>query len=139
MPLQIEAELNCRMPRAASRAYRRLRRLKNPDSFGWWLYGIVRNVSREMARAHKPERPLDSIGEPQARPADGRRDELQALIGELPDKYRLPLTLYFVEQVDYARIAGMLGIKEASVRSRVHRAKAMLRERVAPGRRGGTD
>jgi RNA polymerase sigma-70 factor (ECF subfamily) len=114
------------------RAYRQLRRLKNPDSFGWWLYGIVRNVSREMARVRKPERPLESIVEPQAKPADRRRDELMSLVGELPDKYRLPITLYFVEQMDYEKIAEILGIKETSVRSRVHRAKAMLRQKTKP-------
>jgi RNA polymerase sigma-70 factor (ECF subfamily) len=112
------------------RAYGQLRRLKNRDSFGWWLCGIVRNISREHARAHGPERPLESIVEPQAPPRDRRRDELLSLVGELPEKYRLPLTLHFVEQIDYGRIAEILGIKETSVRSRVHRAKAMLREKV---------
>jgi RNA polymerase sigma-70 factor (ECF subfamily) len=112
------------------RAYQKLRSLKKRNSFGWWIYGITQNICREKARVRRPEQPLNSIVEPQTRPEDHRRDELLRLVGELPDTYRIPITLYFVDQMEYAKIAELLGIRETSVRSRVHRAKAMLREKA---------
>jgi RNA polymerase sigma-70 factor (ECF subfamily) len=111
------------------RAYRDLKKLRKPELWGRWLYGIALNISREMGRARKPTSPLESFMEPPAPPTkDERIEELLAVVGSLPDKYRLPLTLHYVENYSYREIAEKLGLEESTARSQVHRAKAMVRQ-----------
>jgi RNA polymerase sigma-70 factor, ECF subfamily len=54
---------------------------------------------------------------------------LQA-IDALPDKLRLPVVLYYGEEMALADIAKTLGIPNGSVKSRLHRARAELRTRL---------
>ncbi len=55
---------------------------------------------------------------------------LGSLIAALPGKLRDPLTLSTVEEMSPADIAEVLGIGEAAVRSRLFRARQILRERL---------
>ena len=110
------------------RAYRDLRKLRNRELFGRWLYGIALNVTRERVRARRPEVTLEAIVEPQARPEDRLSDDLLALVGSLPDKYRLPITMHFVDGLGHRDISRILNLRESTVRSRVHRAKGMLKK-----------
>jgi RNA polymerase sigma-70 factor (ECF subfamily) len=55
---------------------------------------------------------------------------LGTLIAALPAKLRDPLTLSTVEEMSPADIAEVLGIKEAAVRSRLFRARQILREKL---------
>jgi RNA polymerase sigma-70 factor, ECF subfamily len=55
---------------------------------------------------------------------------LGSLIAALPVKLRDPLTLSTVEEMSPADVAEVLGIKEAAVRSRLFRARQILRERL---------
>ncbi len=110
------------------RAYQDLRKLRKPGLFGRWLYGIALNVSRERARVQKPEALLEAIVASEAPSDDAAQERLLRLVGELPDKYRLPLTLYFVDGLSHRQIGERLGMAEPTARSRVHRAKAMIRE-----------
>lgn len=59
------------------------------------------------------------------------RDFLGTLIASLPAKLREPLTLSTVEDMSPADVAEVLGIKEAAVRSRLFRARQILREKLA--------
>jgi RNA polymerase sigma-70 factor, ECF subfamily len=56
---------------------------------------------------------------------------LEKLMAGLPGKLRDPLTLSTVEEMSPADIAEVLGIKEAAVRSRLFRARRILREKLA--------
>jgi RNA polymerase sigma-70 factor (ECF subfamily) len=56
---------------------------------------------------------------------------LEKLIAGLPGKLRDPLTLSTVEEMSPADIAAVLGINEAAVRSRLFRARRILREKLA--------
>jgi RNA polymerase sigma-70 factor (ECF subfamily) len=58
------------------------------------------------------------------------REFLGALIASLPAKLRAPLTLSTVEDMSPADIAGVLGINDAAVRSRLFRARQILREKL---------
>ena len=58
------------------------------------------------------------------------RGMLEKLIGALPAKLRDPLTLSSLEEMSPADIAEVLGIKEAAVRSRLFRARQILREKL---------
>ncbi len=56
---------------------------------------------------------------------------LEKLIATLPEKLRNPLILSTVEEMSPGDIAEVLGINEAAVRSRLFRARQMLREKLA--------
>ena len=56
---------------------------------------------------------------------------LERLIEALPSKLRDPLTLSTLEEMTPANIAGVLGIRESAVRSRLLRARQILKERLA--------
>ena len=52
------------------------------------------------------------------------------MIRELPDGYRTIFNLYVIEEKSHREIAQLLGIKENSSASQLHRAKAMLAEKI---------
>jgi len=56
---------------------------------------------------------------------------LDSLIAALPSKLRDPLTLSTLEEMSPAQIAEVLGINEAAVRSRLFRARQILRSKLA--------
>lgn len=115
------------------RAYSNLGKLRRPEQFTQWLYGIALNVSREFVRKAAPEIPLDSIAEPPAPVPDDpdpRHRQVLELLAKLPAKYSLPLTLRYVYRAKYSDMADLLGITENLARNRVYRAKLMLKHRL---------
>ncbi len=62
------------------------------------------------------------------------RDELRALtlraIDGLPDRLRLPVVLFYGEELSVVEIAGILHIPQGSVKSRLHRARTLLKQRL---------
>ena len=57
--------------------------------------------------------------------------ELEKLIAALPSKLREPLVLSTIEEMSPREVAETLGINEAAVRSRVFRARQILKEKLA--------
>jgi len=49
---------------------------------------------------------------------------------ELPDEYRGPLVLFYLQQMTVAELAEALGISDENAKVRLHRARKMLRERL---------
>ncbi len=62
--------------------------------------------------------------------------ELQTMISQLPDGYRTVFNLYVIEGKSHKEIASLLGIRESSSASQLHRAKAILARRVKEYVRG---
>ena len=56
---------------------------------------------------------------------------LEILIMALPPKLREPLVLSTLEEMSTAKVAATLGLNEAAVRSRVFRARQILKEKMA--------
>jgi RNA polymerase sigma-70 factor, ECF subfamily len=103
-----------------------------------WLARIAWRVAVERRR--KADVPLEDTSEAvqtnSVLPADQMilRAELSAmlnrLIAALPAKLRDPLALSILEELTPANIAAILGIREAAVRSRLFRARQVLREKL---------
>lgn len=55
---------------------------------------------------------------------------IHALIRELPDGYRTIFNLYVIENKSHKEIASLLGIKESTSASQLHRAKSMLAAKI---------
>jgi RNA polymerase sigma-70 factor (ECF subfamily) len=56
---------------------------------------------------------------------------LERMIATLPDKLRQPLILSTIEEMSPREVGATLGINEAAVRSRIFRARQILREKLA--------
>ena len=109
-----------------------------------WLARIAWRVavdrSRQRSRKQEisiddPEKPLAEITS-DAIPADATLQSseagsaLERLIEALPKKLREPLILSTLEEMSPREVAATLGISEAAVRSRVFRARQILREKL---------
>lgn len=110
-----------------------------------WLARIAWRVAVDRAKRHgrkreialeDPERPCEEIASPET-PADETVHGVQTgatlerLIAALPDKLRQPLILSTIEEMSPREVAATLGINEAAVRSRVFRARQILKQKLA--------
>ncbi|GAA4287798.1 RNA polymerase sigma factor SigE [Georgenia daeguensis] len=125
------------------RVFRSLHKYE-PGNFEGWLHRITTNLFLDQARRRTRVR-MDPIGEATERlPAahDSGEPErgfehahldldVQAALDALPPKYRAAVVLCDIEGLSYEEIAATLGIKMGTVRSRIHRARAMLRDQLA--------
>jgi RNA polymerase sigma-70 factor (ECF subfamily) len=57
-------------------------------------------------------------------------DDIAAALAALPDTYRAVCTMYLMEDFSYEEIGEMLGVPLGTVRSRLHRGRAMLQKRL---------
>ncbi len=120
------------------RAYRGLCGFEGRARFSTWLYRIAYNVylnhrARTREHAALPENYESSAMSPEtsmcAARSDLRRD-LDAAIAGLPERYRAVVMLYSLEDVSYPEIAEILDLPLGTVKTHLHRAKRMLRERL---------
>lgn len=51
-------------------------------------------------------------------------------VAALPDKYRMPILLFYMEELKLSEISSVLGIPEGTVKSRLHKAKKMLEKEL---------
>ncbi|MEM8884103.1 MAG: RNA polymerase sigma factor [Planctomycetota bacterium] len=107
--------------------------------FASWLYRIVLNVAIDHKRRRDRDRsvPTDRINEM----VDARRahieDEAKAakiervelVLSQLPDKYRIPLSLKDIEGMSVDEIAKLLDVSYSTVRWRLHKARKLFREK----------
>jgi RNA polymerase sigma-70 factor (ECF subfamily) len=58
-------------------------------------------------------------------------EQIARALNELPEEYRTVATLFFVEDLQYKEISGLLGIPLGTVRSRLHRGRRMLQKKLS--------
>jgi RNA polymerase sigma-70 factor (ECF subfamily) len=95
--------------------------------------GRRREVSLEVTREEEPVEEAMSSEESAYETAHSSQvgAALEKLIAALPDKLRAPLILSALEEMSPVEVAAALGINEAAVRSRVFRARQLLRKKMA--------
>lgn len=120
-------------------------KLPSVDDLKTWLARIAWRVAvdRSRRRGRAREIPLDDPDQPiqEVPSSDASADQtvqgcqmsaaLERLIAALPEKLRQPLILSTIEEMSPREVAATLGLNEAAVRSRVFRARRILRERLA--------
>lgn len=80
----------------------------------------------QTALFQHPTLTLEEVGELAALPEEDKG--LYQAILRLPAKYRVPIQLYYIEEVPAEECAKLLGLRPGSFRSRLSRGKAILRE-----------
>lgn len=121
------------------RVLRGIGRLREPARLRAWLFSIARRSVMDRLRAQyaqprageEPE--LDELAAPDdaAAAALEREDALDLLDHELtrlPLVEREVLTLFYLRELTLADVAGLLDVPVGTVKSRLHRARRMLRE-----------
>jgi RNA polymerase sigma-70 factor, ECF subfamily len=63
--------------------------------------------------------------------------QVQGALAQLPVKFRAPLVLFEMEEWSYEEIAQALGVRQGTVKSRISRARELMRRHLAPWWIGG--
>jgi RNA polymerase sigma factor (sigma-70 family) len=111
------------------------------ESVGSWLYEVAVRVAmrarRDTSRRRQRERQVPDMPQAEALPQDGSpelRDVLDEELTRLPEKYRAPLVLCYLEGKTNDEAARHLGWPKGTVAIRLSRARDVLRGRLT--RRG---
>lgn len=140
------------MQEALIKTYRYASRIREPEAFRTWLYRTVRNACliRRRRRVDEPARMLSldeltpSFDESPrvAEPADrGRlpddlainarlRARMREALAKLPRPFRVVVFLREIEGLSTREVAKVVGISEANVKTRLHRARLFLRREL---------
>ncbi len=113
-----------------------------------YLYRIATNLVRSQGRRNQRWEVLRSVFFPpnghNAEPEQQSRllnqelhQRLSQAVLNLPLPYRAPLVLAHIEEWSYKEIAQLLGCREGTVKSRIHRGRQLLRQELEPFWNGG--
>ncbi len=132
-------------------AFQKLSSFQGNSAFYSWLFRIAVNAaisqkrkskrfpqSVEAARDKSGAEPVDP--HPEGRPGHAmetaeRQQLVRDALAQLPDEYRTVLVLKEIEGLRYEEIAEAVGCPIGTVRSRIHRARQELREKLLPSLR----
>jgi RNA polymerase sigma-70 factor (ECF subfamily) len=134
------------------RVVRRVHTFRGDSLLTTWLYRVTVNATLALRRKRAAARECQfrDPGEDSSdglTPADPRAEaappdikvlggelgaRIEAAIARLPEPYRDPFLLADVEHLSYAEICDVLGLSLPAVKSRLHRARLMLRDTLQP-------
>lgn len=130
------------------RAFERFDTLRDRRKFPAWVAAIALNITRDMLRQRRKESPDREPGSVSnvillrsGNPAGDKsvkeevldREQKKALVEAvrgLPEGLKEVVVFYYVHDLDVKSIAELFGIPEGTVKSRLHRAKALLRKAI---------
>jgi len=126
------------------RLYERSQGYREEGKLKSYLFSIATNLVRSRERQRRRREALRSVflhntighrtPPAQQRGLLGRelQHQLEAASAELPLRYRTAFVLFEVEGWSYRQICDLTGCREGTVKSRIHRARRWLRERLEP-------
>ncbi len=133
------------------RVYMNVERYQATFNFSTYIYRIAYNLAITELRQRKRRRliPLPTffsdkdseevevelpdqrqVQADDAMIADERRRAVAKAISSLPEKYRAPLVLCDLEEKSYEEISEVLGLPTGTVKSRINRARNLLKEKL---------
>lgn len=140
------------MQDALLKTYQYVNRIDRPDAFRTWLYTTVRNacLMKRRRRVGEPARFVSleqGLAEPDGTTAaidvadrtqpideqliaDGMDRRLRDALGKLPPEYRMIVVMREMEGLSTREVAAVTGYSEANVKTRLHRARLMLRRHL---------
>lgn len=116
-------------------AFQKIQSFKGDSTFGAWLKRIVVNRSINVLKRRKaafvPVEEMDFKEENESINEEEQQYQIEQVhraIQQLPDGFRVVLTLYLLEGYDHKEIAEILNITESTSKSQFNRAKKRLLE-----------
>jgi len=133
------AEAEDALQEAFINAFGNLHHFKGNSTFGNWLKKIVINQALAAIRKRRVQWTAidehDFVDENSAEPEEEMDFQLEAIrsgIQQLPEGYRVVLSLYLLEGYDHQEIGEILGISESTSKSQYSRAKQRLLQLMKP-------
>ena len=118
-----------------------IQQFRGDSEFTTWLYRLVVNACLDERRRRRRLLPwgetvaMKKAGERKPQEKQYARLEVaeavQAAIGELKPKFRLPILLKYIEGLSYEEIASVMGCSKGTVASRLNRGHSQLAKRLA--------
>lgn len=120
------------MQEAFLSAFKKIETYKGEVSFGAWLKKIVVNRSLDYLKKRKVKfeevnERTTQVSDYQMGPKDVDVEMIKKAVQELPDGYRVVLSLYLIEGYDHDEISQILDISNSSSRTQLLRAKNKLK------------
>ena len=126
------------------KVHQRLSTLKEPQRFVSWLYVITANQCKAWLRKNRTwTQALEDtssgqletatysryvIAENERTTAEAQREVVKKLLATLQESDRTVITLYYLGGMTYKEISEFLGVSEAAIRNRLHRARRRLKK-----------
>ncbi|HYS78787.1 MAG TPA: sigma-70 family RNA polymerase sigma factor [Candidatus Dormibacteraeota bacterium] len=119
------------------KVYRSLARYRPEHALSTWLYRITVNAALDHRRSTRHESRMEEIsptlsdGRPSLDRQAGDKERARLLheaLGRIPSHYRAPLVLAHIEGLPLEEIARALDLPEGTIKSRLFRARALLKE-----------
>lgn len=111
-------------------------RLTRPGSLAGWLHAAAVRIARRARRGENRRREREAaLHTPRLAPDDLTwrevREVLDRELAALPEKYRVPLVLCYLQELSYEQAARQVGCPVGALRGRLERGKERLRKRLA--------
>lgn len=130
-----EADAEDLTQEAFIKAFQKMEQFKGEVTFGAWLKRIVVNRCLDFLKARRQHYVELEEGRLVVAQTDSWEvsdhigiGEVRAAMERLPDKYRYVVQLFLLEGYDHEEISEILGIAEATCRTRLMRGKGYLKE-----------
>ena len=112
-------------------AYRDLGKLRQEKYFGTWLIRILINQCHKKLKERKRYADIgDELPDIASRDNPYLSVEIGEAIDSLPEKVRLTVVLYYIDDYSVREIKDILRVPEGTVKSRLSKGRAMLREKL---------
>lgn len=101
-------------------------RLRSDAAMRAWVVRILINECYAILRGRKRETLTDTLPEREVMP--DANEDLYRLFTAMPEKYRLPMILHYVEGYPVRDVATMLRLPQGTVKTRLRRGRMQLKE-----------
>lgn len=119
-------------------AFEHIGSLKKAEYFRTWVTRILINNCTRIYRKNRRHISMDACAEEGSYDRGNSDVEFRQLLLILPEDSRTIFQLYFGEEFTTREIAEILGMKENTVKSRIHRGKEQIHESLQGGHRTQT-
>jgi len=114
---------------------RAITKLQDPARFRSWLYRIVHNQCIDLIRLKQRHRQTmathtlenEVLQDNDSLNSIDNADEVNHVLGRIPENQRAILSLYYLSELDIKEIAGLLALPTGTVKSRLHTARETFR------------
>ena len=121
------------------KAFRGIRKLRDPGSLRSWLYSITHGIAVDRIRKNYSREQTEKVQfeefEEAAEPSFVAEDAaaIHSALSRIGIKHREVLVLHFLEDLSLAEIATVVGCSEGTVKSRIHYAKRAMKDILSGG------
>lgn len=107
--------------------FEKIHTLKRPEYFKTWLIRILINECDQILRHYRKVSPQEELPEEPRQDRSLAEFEFKEMLGQVDEKYRVILVLYYEQGFKIGEIAELLDMKENTVKTRLSRAREQIR------------